>query len=317
MDNAFHHTFNEKSSSADYHMETRILVVDDDKAITWSLTEYLKKVGFQVKSAETAEQALSIMEEDPVELVVTDIMLPGLDGLKLTETIKQNYDTEVIVITGYSNEYSYEDAVDKGATDFVFKPVRFEELNLRIKRVLRERRLKKELHALAITDGLTRLYNSRHFYEMLKREKERADRYGKPLSLMIFDIDNFKDFNEKYLHLGGDKVLSTLGRIIMDSLRRTDSAYRYGGDEFAVILPETDPAEAMQVADRLRKIIENEKFHPVEDTDIQITISNGITDYNPGENISDFIRRADDAMFESKQKGRNQITLRKSPGSDA
>ena len=141
--------------------------------------------GYDVCVAASAEEALGVLTDTPIEVVITDIMLPGMDGLELTDRIKRTYDIDVIVMTAYSTEYSYAEAISKGASDFVFKPVRFEELHLRLKRVLKERRLNQErlqmleeLKKLSITDGLTQLYNSRYFYSQIKGEIERFNRYG-------------------------------------------------------------------------------------------------------------------------------------------
>ncbi len=290
-------------------METSILIVDDDDTIRYLMKEFMETVGYQAETAAEAQEALHLLEERLFEVVVTDIMMPGMDGLELTEVIKERFDTEVIVMTGYSGDYSYEEAVDKGASDFVFKPVRFEELLLRIKRVLRERHLRKELQKLAITDGLTKLFNSRHFYNQLELEVERARRHDHPLSLLLMDIDHFKQYNDLYGHLEGDKVLAKLGKTVQYSLRRTDSAYRYGGEEFTMILPETTAKEAIPVAVRIKKQISSRTFYPENGGAITITVSLGISQYHTGEKLSDFVKRADKAMFLSKQKGRNRITL--------
>ena len=157
----------------------------------------------------------------------------------------------------------------KGASDLVFKPFRLEELLLRLKRVLKERRLTTErnrilskLENLAITDGLTKLYNLRHFYHLLEIEIDRCSRYGHPLALLLLDIDNFKVYNDTYGHLEGDKVLVRIGQIIQSRLRTMDSAFRYGGEEFTVILPETTAQEANNVAHRIRTAVEFENFFP-------------------------------------------------------
>lgn len=242
-------------------------------------------------------------------------MLPGIDGLELTDTIRKNFDSDVVVMTGYSGDYSYEEAISKGASDFVFKPVRFEELLLRLKRVLRERHLTQEriqmlkrLQKLAITDGLTKLYNSRYFYSQIELEVDRSSRYNHPLSLQLLDIDEFKHYNDTHGHLEGDKVLIRLGKVIKDCLRRMDSAYRYGGEEFTILLPETTGQEAVMVAERIRKAIAVETFCPLPDQLLSITISIGVTQYVPEEDLTSFIQRADQAMYHSKEQGRNRVT---------
>ncbi len=297
-------------------METRVLIVDDDTAIRDAMCKYLELVGYRTYSAASAEESLELLREKKIHVVITDIMMSGMNGLELTDNIKKDYDIDVIVMTGYSGDFSYEEAISKGASDFVFKPIRFEELHLRLKRVLRERQLKIErdqmldkLQKLAITDGLTQLYNSRHFYNRLEMEISRSIRYGNNLSLLLLDIDLFKDYNDAYGHLEGDKVLVRIGKIIQNCLRQLDSAYRYGGEEFTILLPETKAEDAYAVANRIRKLIENQKFFPDGKKEVSLTISIGITEYCPNEDAASFVQRADKAMYISKKKGRNSISF--------
>jgi two-component system cell cycle response regulator len=297
-------------------MDDCILIVEDDTAIRDSIHECFERQGYRVSSVASAEEALEILASGDIHIVITDIMLPGMNGLQLTHEIKQNYDIDVIVMTGYSENYSYEEAIHKGASDFVFKPFRFEELMLRLKRVSKERLLTKErnrilskLENLAITDGLTKLYNLRHFYHLLEIEIDRCNRYGHPLALLLMDIDNFKIYNDSYGHLEGDKVLIRLGQIITSCLRTMDSAFRYGGEEFTVILPETTAEEAKNVAQRVKTVVEYEKFLPEPGHAVRITISTGVTEYSNKEQLSSFIKRADQAMYLSKERGRNTISF--------
>jgi len=294
----------------------RILVVEDDCAILESMQTFLTIAGFDAHKSESAENALKFIHHTPVDVLITDIILPGMSGLELTERVKKKFEMDVIVMTGFSGDYSYEEAVRMGASDFVFKPIRFEELLLRINRVLKERHLESErakmlykLNTLAITDDLTQLYNSRHFNTQIKAEVDRATRYFHSLALLLFDIDFFKKYNDTYGHLAGDKVLATIGRLVRNCLRTMDSAYRYGGEEFTVILPETTGTEAQHVAERIRSCIEDEPFSPVPGKEVTVTVSLGITEYQSGESPEDLIRRSDEAMYQSKRKGRNRITL--------
>jgi len=297
-------------------MEHNILVVDDDAAIRDALHEFIMISGFSAYKASSSEEAVEMLRDNPVEVVITDIIMPGMDGLELTKLIKDTYySTDVIVMTGYSGDYSYEEAITKGASDLVFKPVRFEELLLRLKRVLNERQLTNErtqmmekLQKLAITDGLTDLHNSRHFYTQVEQEIERSNRYEHPLALLLLDIDLFKDYNDTFGHLEGDKVLQEIGKIITACLRRMDTAYRYGGEEFTILLPETKAAEAITVAERIRIGISNLTFEPVANQQVSITISVGVTEYIKDEAISEFVQRADQAMYRSKKEGRNRTS---------
>jgi diguanylate cyclase (GGDEF)-like protein len=294
----------------------KILIIDDDAGVRDSMQEFIKDSGYDIYTASSAEEALELLKSEIVDVVITDIILTGMDGLELTDLIKHNYDIDVIVMTGYSEKFSYEDAITKGASDLVFKPIRYRELMLRLKRVLKERQLSidrakmlKTLEKLAITDGLTRLYNLRHFYKQLEIEIDRCNRYGHSLALLLLDIDHFKMCNDTYGHLEGDKVLVRLGQIIKVCLRTMDSAYRYGGEEFTIILPETTGKEAKNVAERINASVESERFSTEAGEDFSITISTGVTEYFKEEQLSTFIHRADQAMYKSKAKGRNRISF--------
>lgn len=295
---------------------TRVLIVDDDEAVRNTMNEYIQAAGYNSEAVSCAEEALEIIQKDEFQVIITDIILPAMGGLELTKSIRKNNDSDVIVMTGYGDEYSYEEAINIGASDFVIKPVRLEELLLRLKRVLKERELTKErvrmmekLQRLAVTDGLTKLYNSRSFYSQLETEVDRFNRYKHPLALLLLDLDHFKEYNDSYGHLEGDKVLVRFSQIIKSCLRTNDSAYRYGGEEFTVILPETAGAEARTVAQRIRSALEAERFSPENGPDVQITISIGVTEYHTKEELSTFIQRADKAMYLSKQNGRNKVSM--------
>ena len=296
--------------------ETRILIVDDDLAVRSTMHEYITTAGYYSEAVACAEDALELLETDNFHVVIADIMLPGMGGLELTKLIKRDHTSDVIVMTGYSDDYSYEEAINIGASDFVIKPVRLEELLLRLKRVLKERdhtneriRMMEKLQKLAITDGLTRLYNSRSFYSQLEMEIDRVNRYQHPLTLLLLDIDHFKVYNDKFGHLEGDKVLVRFSQIIRSCLRTNDSAYRYGGEEFTVILPETASEEARTVAQRIRAALEAEPFSPMNGEAVTVTISIGVTEYSAKEELTTFISRADQAMYCSKRSGRNKVSM--------
>ncbi len=297
-------------------MNSSILIVDDDPAIRKSMSDFIDFSGYKALQADSGFNALELLKKHHVDVVITDIMMPGMNGLELTDLIKKDFDTEVIVITGYSGDYSYVDAIGKGASDFIFKPFRLEELLLRLKRVLRERQQAKERHMLlgkleklAVTDSLTTLYNSRHFYSQLEIELDRANRYRRPLSLLFIDIDRFKDYNDNYGHLEGDKVLFRIGQIITSCLRVMDSAHRYGGEEFTIILPETNGRKAVNVGKRIRSATEEEMFNPLPGKMVNVTISIGATQYSYKEDVTALIQRADKAMYLSKQNGRNRVSF--------
>ena len=169
------------------------------------------------------------------------------------------------------------------------------------------RESEKRYKELSITDDLTGLFNQRHFYNQLRAEIDRIQRYKHPLALLLLDVDNFKIYNDTYGHLAGDKVLAKLGEVIRKSIRRTDSGYRYGGEEFTVILTETRGQDAGVAAERLRKRFADEIFFPVPLEPVGVTVSVGIANYRDGEEISSFVKRADQNMYEAKNKGKNCV----------
>gem|GEM_PF-384334 len=166
-------------------------------------------------------------------------------------------------------------------------------------------RLEKELLELSITDGLTGLHNQRHFYNELDKEMERVKRQHTPLSLFLFDLDDFKVFNDIHGHLEGDKVLKSVAQVVLKSIRRMDSAYRYGGDEFTVILPGATQVEALQVAERIRKTFDNTPYLK------QIKLSIGLVEFDPHYDLTTFVKDADEAMYTAKKMGGNQIFIEK------
>jgi len=160
---------------------------------------------------------------------------------------------------------------------------------------------------MSITDELTGLYNSRHFFNQLKAEVERTDRYGHPLTLLMLDLDNFKQYNDAFGHLSGDRVLAETGNIIKKSIRSTDSAYRYGGEEFVVILPESGGQESLYIAERIRRSFESEEVFAHKRDDLRVTASIGVAQYIAGEELSAFIKRVDQNMYAAKNAGKNRI----------
>jgi len=160
---------------------------------------------------------------------------------------------------------------------------------------------------LSIIDALTQLYNSRHFYKQLKMEIDRVDRYKQPLILLLLDLDDFKQFNDAYGHIEGDRVLSRFGQVVKRCLRQTDSAYRYGGEEFTVILPMTTSGGGILTAERIRAELKKEIFSPVSGKDVYITVSIGLAQYKSQEDMKDFVHRVDQFMYQAKRNGKDRV----------
>ena len=165
---------------------------------------------------------------------------------------------------------------------------------------------------LSIMDDLTQLYNSRHLYAQLEKEMERSKRYEQPLTLLLLDLDKFKDFNDTYGHIEGDFVLSRLGQVIKRCLRDSDSAYRYGGEEFIVILPMTTSNDGFVTAKRIQDELRNEIFTPVSGKEVVVTMSIGVSQYKPDDDMKTFVNRTDNCMYQAKHDGRNRICLESS-----
>ncbi len=301
-------------------MRPKILVVEDDTVIRELIHIFLEKSGFQSFTAISAEAALDILKNQEIGIVLTDVQLPGMNGLELTKIIRHRYNADVIIMTGYSLDYTIEEAMARGASDLIIKPIRLEDLLLRINVVLKNCSEKKEncrkleeLTKLTIRDDLTGLFNSRQFYSHIAQEVDRSNRYFRPLSLILMDIDNFKSLNDTYGHLSGDRVLSSTGDIIKAAIRKQDTAYRYAGDEFTIILPETEIEKALAVAERVRQAIESETHVLSNPRALKVTVSIGVVEHLTDEKIKSFVHRADSAMYVSKRNGRNKISMLPAP----
>jgi len=297
-------------------MRKKILVVEDDEAVSELYHEYLSRSGFEIRIVESAEEAEKILSNEKMDIILTDVKLPGIDGIQFTKKIRKQCDIDVIVMTGYHLEYSYKDAIEGGASDLIFKPVKLNELLLRINRVIKERALLDQqekminkLQRLTIEDSLTGLYNSRHLFDQLDREIKRADRYLHSMSLMFIDVDNFKSINDTYGHMIGDKILALSGKRIKASLRVNDSAYRFAGDEFTIMSPETNLSEAKIIADRILANF-SQNLLMIDEKEIKkFTLSIGIAEYQRNEGIEQFLHRADLIMYEAKKCEGNSVAL--------
>jgi diguanylate cyclase (GGDEF)-like protein/PAS domain S-box-containing protein len=170
--------------------------------------------------------------------------------------------------------------------------------------ILRES--EKRYLELSIIDDLTQLYNSRHFYAQLEKEIERSNRYEQPLTVLLMDLDDFKMFNDTYGHVEGDYVLSRLGEVIKRCLRETDSAYRYGGEEFTVILPMTTSEEGLVTAKRIQTELKKEAFCPAGQK-VHLTVSTGLSQYRLKEEMKAFVHRVDQLMYDAKKNGKDRI----------
>lgn len=282
--------------------EAKILVVDDEAVIRDCLKGLLSKMGFACKTAKDGAAALRHLRTDTFDIVLADIRMPNTNGLALLKKIRSDYqNVDVIMMTAYDMDYSFVDFIESGASDYISKPFHRNELLAKLKRLLRERKIKADLLYLSFHDSLTNLFNRRYFLQKLQQEVKRAKRQKRSLSCIILDMDHFKEYNDTQGHLKGDQILVTLSQILLLSVRKTvDIASRFGGDEFAILLIETGLGQACQIAERIRASFEMRRF-------ANCTLSIGTAQLSPNEDGKDLLRRADEALFKAKEAGGNRV----------
>ena len=286
-----------------------VLSVDDDGDLRDLLHELISDMGLISVTAVDGMDALQKMAEEQFDIVITDINMPRLNGIGLIKRIAAEYsDTDVIAITGFQTEYNYTDIIALGASDFISKPINMNEFEAKIKRLLRERKMRFELRRLSTCDALTGLYNRRYLDENLIKEAIRASRQHYDLYLLLIDIDNFKIYNDKYGHQHGDRVLRELAQIISRNIRKNvDSGYRYGGDEFAVTILHANPRQALMVAERFCREYNEKNLHP---TSLSIGIAKlKNSSNNLEQDLDNMVRKADQALYLAKNNGGNQKVL--------
>ncbi len=279
-----------------------LLVVDDDEAVCQVMSLLLTDLGYDVVTETDARKAMGLLREGEFDVVLVDVVMPDLDGLELIDQIREDWNVlPILVVTAYGSSELTVDAMRRGATDFVTKPVDAPLLDLRIRRAFDLEQTRR----MANTDGLTGLYNHRHLQERLQQEIERAERYGRPLSVVMADLDHFKGFNDACGHPRGDELLIEVARTLRHLSRASDILARYGGEEFTLVLPETSAAEAQVLAERVRQCVAALEISGHAET--RITLSLGVASWTDGDTKESLIEAADAALYQSKRSGRNRV----------
>lgn len=306
----------------------RILVVDDDRDSVDLLIEWLSMEGYDTFGAGSGAEALQRIARDRPDLVLLDLLIPPPDGLAVLRAVKKDRAMSaipLIVMTVKRDVASKVEALKSGADDFIIKPFHFDELDAVLRASLKKRYLyssleranrqlreaNEKLLKLSVTDDRTNLLNDRYLRRRLQEEFKRAVRYGTPLSVMVLDLDHFKQINDKYGHDCGDQVLKEFGRVVIENAREIDIVGRFGGEEFLMILPNTSGIPAAIVAERVRKAAE-EHVYKYKEFLVRVTVSAGLASVPANREVRtevDLLKAADNALYRAKQASRNKVIL--------
>jgi two-component system, cell cycle response regulator len=300
-----------------------ILLAEDDPVTRMLMTRFLKKAGYEVDAVANGSEALDKMTKRYYPMLVTDWEMPEMDGVALCKAVRNmQLDGYVyaLLLTARDAKEHIITGLEAGADDYLVKPVHEAELIARLNAGRRILNLEHSLRVanqrnriLSITDALTGSYNRRYLMEQLPRELERCRRYGYPLSVIMSDVDHFKDINDARGHAAGDEVLQQFAARAQKSIRsNSDWVSRYGGEEFLIVLPETSHEGAMNVAEKIRTLIASTPF-TTRAGDSTVTASFGVASTGPNGpdialKVDALIRIADECLYRSKQGGRNRTS---------
>jgi diguanylate cyclase (GGDEF)-like protein len=324
----------------------KIIVVDDSEAFLTAMGALLRDAGYEdIHLLSSGRELLRYMDQSDsdgkplqgIDLILMDVKMPELDGIATLRAVKaspRHEDIPVLMISAQEQESLIEAAFEAGAVDYVSKPIKKLDLHARIRSALRLKRemdrrkareddlvvlnshlehANKELHRLSCTDSLTQVANRRYFEDILNREWNRAKRSGTSLSIIMIDIDHFKEFNDTFGHVAGDKCLAKVSETLsMLVLRSSDVLARYGGEEFVTLLAGADTEGAVALAETMRLQIEQLAIPHAAQVDKKfVTISLGVASLVPQTEAKawSLLRYADDALYKAKHAGRNRVCL--------
>lgn len=293
-----------------------IFVVDDQSSVRAMVADWLEDEGYDVRTFDSGHEVLETVQEEPPDLLLLDLKMPEVDGLDILEAIREEHPPEmlpVIILSASKDSEDMVEALNQGANDYITKPVDMSVASARLSTHLSLKKAQEQLQEVAKCDDLTGVYNRGHWMEMLEQEFNRVVRYQLPFSLLILDLDHFKRMNDEFGHLFGDRILCSIAELLQEEIRSSDVLCRYGGEEFAVLLPETPMDQAVKLAERLRKNVEDRTFDGPNGERITLTCSIGAAEYLPrDETPEDVLNRADQALYFAKSQGRNRVERRRS-----
>lgn len=308
----------------------KILIAEDDKISRLILQRAVESLGHEVLAADGAAAWSAFQATSGIDVVISDWMMPGLSGLDLCTRVRAaDHDggyTFFIFLTALEDDEHLLEGMDAGADDFLSKPLNRDELRARLvaarrvtnlHRQLEDQRrklqaLNEELHDQARQDSLTGLGNRLRLHEDLEALEARVKRYGHSYCAILCDVDGFKLYNDHYGHLEGDNALSKIGAAISKVLRTGDSAYRYGGEEFLIMLPEQSLTSAAVVAERLRAVVEALAIpHAPHGPGAVVTVSAGLAELSSAtdQNVATLLKQTDVALYKAKKAGKNRVVF--------
>ncbi len=275
-----------------------VIIVDDDERLLEIFKTALSLEGYQCETASSAESALELINKTSFDIMLTDIRMPGIEGFELTHKAKKIIpDMAVIIMTAYAEEFSYDNAIEAGASDFIKKPFTLNELMARIQHV----KLQEKVRTMAVTDELTGLYNRRGFFSLAEKLLQLCKREKKGIFMLYTDLDGLKKINDTFGHKEGDMALIDIANILRNNYRESDIIARIGGDEFVVIPIGTTEDSAKIATSRLQKSIE---IHNSEiNRSYKLSLSFGIAYYDPENpcSIDELLVQGDKLMYEQKR----------------
>ena len=290
----------------------RILIVDDDRSNIEALNHILKPA-YSTLVAINGRTGIEIAKQAVPDLILLDIVMPDMNGFEVLAELKREDSLRripAIVITALDSTEDEAKGFSLGAVDYITKPFRDPIVRARVKTHLQMVEYIREIERFGMTDTLTGLPNRRNLDERVGIEWNRAMREKEPLSILMIDADNFKNYNDKYGHMQGDVLLQTIAGVFLKTVKRSgDFVSRWGGEEFAVLLPNTELAAAVEIAERIRENIENMPIAHHDGSETHVTVSIGVNSEAPTlkSNVYDFIVKADNMLYAAKKSGKNKV----------
>ena len=292
--------------------DTTALVVDDSNLFRKAFRNDLEKLHINVITANDGQEALDIMSstKENISLILTDFNMPKVDGVELTLKLREKYDKDTLAIIALSasdDENILSDFIKAGANDFVTKPHKFTELNVRVNANLDTLDLFQKTKDLANKDFLTGSYNRRYFFEAGEAILDKNDRKEKEIAVATLDIDHFKKVNDTYGHDVGDVAIQEIAKILNKNLRTSDLSARFGGEEYCILLEDISIDDTQVLFEKIRSNFENNEIN-IKDLSLKYTVSLGIA-YGKAKDLDEMIKVSDEALYEAKESGRNKVAI--------